>query len=84
MPRQERDILQGLAILDLCGKGTWTDLVSHDTVKGVPCETMSEPLPSPVSLAVGWTPRAKENVFTHTSRLEKCHLTVLAFLLYEQ
>ena len=31
----------------------------HNTAKGVACETRPEPPPSPVSLAVGSTPRAK-------------------------
>ena len=31
----------------------------HDTAKGVASETRSEPPPSPASLAVGSTPRAK-------------------------
>ena len=33
--------------------------MSHYTAKGVACETRSEPPPSPASLAVGLTPRAK-------------------------
>ena len=53
-------------------------------MKGVACETSSEPTCSPVSLAVGSTPRAKNNVFTHTSGRQKRYLTVPAFLLYEQ
>ena len=55
----------------------------HDTAKGVACETRSEPPPSPASLAVGSTPRAKR-MFTHTLECQKCYLAILAFLLYEQ
>ena len=46
-------------ILDLCSEGTWMATSPHDTAKGVACETRSEPPPSPASLAVGSTPRAK-------------------------
>ena len=46
-------------ILALCSEGTWTATSPHDTAKGVACETRSEPPPSPASLAVGSTPRAK-------------------------
>ena len=60
-------------------------LVLHDTAKGVASETRSEPLPLLASLAVGSTPRAnKKNMVTHTSGRQKCHLTMLAFLLYKQ
>ena len=59
-------------------------LVLRNTAKGVACETRLEPPPSPASLAVESTLRAKKNVFTHTSERQKRHLTVLAFLLYEQ
>ena len=53
------DILQGLTILDLCSEGTWTATSTHNTAKGVACETRSEPPPSPAFLAVRLTPRAK-------------------------
>ena len=53
------DVLRGLPILDLCNEGTWTATSPHDTAKGIACETRSEPPPSPASLAVGSTPRAK-------------------------
>ena len=53
------DILRGLTILDLCSEGTWKANSPHNTAKGVACETRSEPPPSPASLAVGLTPRAK-------------------------
>ena len=54
------DVLRGLAILDLCSRGTWmTILVLHNTAKGVACKIKSEPPPSPASLAAGSTPRAK-------------------------
>ena len=46
------DVLRGLTILDLCSG-------PHDTAKSVACKTRSEPPPSPASLAVGSTPRAK-------------------------
>ena len=68
-------------------EGTWTatSLARHYR-KGVACETTcrSEPSPSPASLVVGSTPRAKKKVFTRTSGHQKRHLTVLTFLLYEQ
>ena len=51
--------LARLAILGLCSEGTWTATSPHDTAKGVACETRSEPPPSPASMAVGSTPRAK-------------------------
>ena len=53
------DVLRGLTILDLCSEGTWTATSPHDIAKGVAFETRSEPPPSPVSMAVGSTPRAK-------------------------
>ena len=53
------DVLRGLTILDLCSERTWTATSSHDTAKGVAWKTRSEPPPSPASLAVGSTPRAK-------------------------
>ena len=43
----------------LCGEGTLTDTSRPCTAKGIACETRSEPPLSPVSLAVGSTPRAK-------------------------
>ena len=46
-------------MLDLCRERKRTATSPHDTAKGVACETRSEPPPSPVSLAVGLTPRAK-------------------------
>ena len=45
-------------------------LVSHDTAKGVSGGKIIT--------------KSKNNVFTHTSGHQKRHLTVLAFLLYEQ
>ena len=38
------DNFQGLAIIDLCRKGTWTNTcLARDTAKGVACKTRSEP-----------------------------------------
>ena len=53
------DVLRDFTILDLCSKRTWTATSPHDTAKGVACKTRSEPPPSPASMAVGSTPRAK-------------------------
>ena len=53
------DVLRGLTILDLCSEGIWTTTSLHDTAKGIAYETRLKPPPSPASLAVGSTPRAK-------------------------
>ena len=76
-----------LAILDLCTEGTWTDLVLHDTARGVACETRSEVETYTLIHGVPGCridTKSKKNMFTHTSGRQKRYLAVLAFLLYEQ
>ena len=67
-------------ILDLCSEGTWTATSPHDTVKGVACETRSEPGVPGCRIDT----KSRKNVFTRTHEHQKCYLAVLAFLLYEQ
>ena len=59
-------------------------LLSLDTAKGVACETRSVPPPSPVSLVVGSTPRAKRTCLLALLDVKNAITLVLAFLLYEQ
>ena len=61
------------------GEGTWTATSPHDTAKGVACKTRSEPLPSPVSLAVGSIPRAKRTCLLALLNVRKATSPCLRF-----
>ena len=75
--------LARLAIVDLCTEGTWTDTSLTQHCKGcslLDCEVRT---PALIHSIPGCRIDTKSK-FIHTSGCQECHLTVLAFLLYEQ
>ena len=76
--------LAGLVILNLCRRKHGWILVSHDTVKGVACETMGQnPGEFPLHDVPGCMidTKSQKNMFSRISGPQKCHLILLAFLL---
>ena len=73
-----------LAILGLCNEGTWTDTCFARHCEGVACETLRSE-PHLHSVPGCWIDtKSKKDVFPHTSGCQKCHRTVLTFLVYKQ
>ena len=78
-------VLQGLAILDLCSRGNMDSYQSHTTLRRTQLARLQVGTPAFTGISgCKIDTKSKRNVFTRTSGRQKRHLTVLAFLLYEQ